>query len=469
MNKKYFLIGIGGIGMQGVARLLKSLGHEVMGSDMQDFPERKELAAAGIMTYVGHDAVHITADIDEVVYSGAIPPTNPEMVAAHNLGIKITRRLEPVGEIMRDRVGVAIAGTHGKTTTTTMITTILQASGRHPTALIGAEVKSLHGNVALGRGPVMVVEACEYQRAFLDLNPKIVVITNIEADHLDYFKDLEDIKSAFVDLINKLPEDGVVVANGDDEVVREVVGRTSHKVIWAGLGESNDVVAKNLEFVEGRLYFSVNDERLHLAIPGRHIVADAVLAWAAAHALGVDDPTIKHVLQDGFRNLARRFEFLGTSQGVTVVDDYGHHPTEIRATLEGARAYFRGRRLIVVFHPHQHSRTRMLLHDFGTSFVNADLVIIAPIYAVRDSAEDIASINSEQLVAEINTASGNAKYVGDFAAIEEYLAGSLSPGDVVMTMGAGIADVFGKELVEKLRNREVVPETRALGIENGEI
>lgn len=454
--------------MQGVARLLKSLGHEVAGSDMHDFPERRELAAAGITTYVGHDAAHITSVIDEVVYSGAIPVTNPEMVAAQALGIPMRRRLEPVGEVMREKIGVAVSGTHGKTTTTTMITTILQASGRHPTALIGAEVKSLHGNVALGRGPVMVVEACEYQRAFLDLNPKMVVITNVEADHLDYFKDLEDIKTAFVDLINKLPEDGVVIANGDDEVVREVVGRTNHKVIWAGLEENNDVVARNLEFIEGRLYFTVNNERLHLQIPGRHIVADAVLAWAAAHALGVDDATIKHVLQDGFKNLARRFEFLGTSQGVTVVDDYGHHPTEIQATLEGARAYFRGRRLIVVFHPHQHSRTRILLHDFATSFSNADLVIIAPIYAVRDTAEDIASINSEKLVSEINLASGNAKFVGDFTAIEEYLAGSLMPGDVVMTMGAGIADVFGKELVDKLRNRQVIPTQRELGIEHGQ-
>lgn len=441
--------------MQAVARLLRGLGHTVAGSDMNDFEARPDLEEAGIVVYVGHNAAHITREIDEVIYSAAVPETNAEIQQAKKLGLPVRRRLEVVGELMQEKIGVAISGTHGKTTTTTMTTLILQAAGRNPTALIGAEVKTLKSNFIMGSGPVMVVEACEYDRSFMDLQPKIIALTNIEADHLDYYKNLEDIKSAFVDFVKLLPKDGVVIGNGDDANVREVVERACPpRVVWAGLEENNDIQAKDLEFVEGRLYFSVNGARLHLQVPGRHNVADAVMSWAIARELKIDDATIKHTLQDEFRGASRRFEIIGTTKGITFMDDYAHHPTEIHALLEGARQYFQGRRLLVVFHPHQYSRTRILLNDFAKSFHDADLVVVAPIYAVRDTEEDKKAISSEQLVEAINAISHNAKYAGDFSAIKEFMLGLVQPGDVIITLGAGQANVFGAELLEELRNQK---------------
>ena len=450
-QKHYFLVGIGGIGMQALARLLASTGASVAGSDMKDFEARPDLENEGIRVFIGHDAKHIQAGTTAVVYSVAVPQNNPEIERASELGIPLRRRLELVGEMMTDKQGVAIAGTHGKTTTTTMISLILEAAGKHPTALIGAEVRSLKSNVVIGSGPLMVVEACEYARSFLDLRPQVVVITNIEADHLDYYKDLDEIKNTFQKFIELIPTDGMVIANGDDANVREVVGRTGRKVIWAGFGEDNDVRATDLRFAEGRLYFTVDGITAHLQMPGRHNVANAVLAWATAKHLGVDGLTIEHTLEDEFKGLARRFEIIGSTKGITFVDDYAHHPTEILSMLEGARQYFGSRRLVVVFHPHQYSRTRILLDDFAKSFEDADVVLVAPIYAVRDSEADKQSVSSEMLVDKINEHSHNASYVGDFSAIEEHLVGVLQSGDVLITLGAGEADVFGKELLTKLR------------------
>ncbi len=451
-NKHYFLVGIGGVGMQGLANILKDQGAQVSGSDMNDFDARKQLITSGIGVFVGHDASHITQDVNEVIRSVAVPDTNPEIQAAKRRNIPVSRRLELVGEIMKSKTGIAIAGTHGKTTTTKMITLIAKAAGRDPMALIGAEVKNLKSNVVLGHGPIMVVEACEYGRSFLDTRPKVAVITNIEADHLDYYKDLDDIKRAFREFAELVPKDGAIVANGDDANVREVLAGLDRKIVWAGLGENNDIRATDLDFREGRLYFSINGERLHLQVPGRHNVANAALAWGVARFLGIDDTTIKHVLQDEFRGVERRFEILGTASGVTFMDDYAHHPTEIRAALEGAKQYFGDRRLMVVFHPHQFSRTRILLNDFAKSFGDADLVVVAPIYAVRDSEADKKSINAETLVESINGVSHNAKFVGDFDEIKEFIKKELAPGDVLITLGAGLANEFGRSLIDDLRS-----------------
>ena len=453
-NKKYFLVGIGGVGMQGLARLLHANGAIVSGSDMNEFDAKYELEQLGIKVFIGQDRSHITSEIDEVIRSAAVPDTNPEIAKAFELGLPVRRRLELVGELMQKKIGIAIAGTHGKTTTTKLILMMLNSAGVSPTALIGAEVKSLKSNVMIGRGEMIVAEACEYQRSFLDLRPKVLVITNIEADHLDCYKDLDDIKQTFGKLVDLVPVDGgVIIANGDDANVREVLSTRPHKVIWVGFGEGNEIQPHDLEFREGRMYFSINGSRLHLHVPGKHNVFNASLAWAAARYLGVDEPTLKHVLEDEFQGLERRFEIFGTTKGVTFVDDYAHHPTEIMAMLEGAKQYFAGRRLLVVFHPHQFSRTRLLLNDFAKSFSDADLVVVAPIYSVRDTAEDEKSISSEILVDEINKVSGNAKFVGDFEAINQFMMGIVQPGDVVITMGAGKANVFGRELLAALREK----------------
>lgn len=452
-QRHFYLVGIGGIGMQAVARLMKATGARVSGSDIKDFDARADLEAEGIVVHIGHDEKYITDDVTEVIYSIAVPTNNPEIEKAQGIGLPIRRRLELVGELMADKNGIAIAGTHGKTTTTTMAAMMFEAAGRHPTALIGAEVRSLKSNAMIGSGSDLIVEACEYKKSFLDLRPKVVVITNIEADHLDFFRDLDDIKDTFQAFIELLPDDGLVVANGDDEVVREVVGRTSRRVVWAGLGEGNDYTATNLKFSEGRMHFLVNGVETFLQIPGKHNVANAVLAWALACEMGIDDATLQHVLEDEFTGLARRFEVIGSGMGVTFVDDYAHHPTEIQAMLEGAREYFPNRKLVVVFHPHQFSRTRIMLDDFAKSFKGAGRVIVAPIYAVRDSEEDKQSVSSQQLVEEINKHSNNAEFMGDFDAIEARLSEELVAGDVLITMGAGEADIFGRELLNKLRDK----------------
>jgi UDP-N-acetylmuramate--alanine ligase len=457
MKKHYFLIGIGGVGMQGLAELLQSQGHMVSGSDMKAFDAFDQMMHKGIKVTIGHDVKNIENDVDEVIISAAIPEANPEIQEAKKRKLPIRRRLELVGEIMESKTGIAISGTHGKTTTTKMITMILQAAGRHPTSLIGAEVKNLSANVLIGNGPEMVVEGCEYSRSFLDLKPKIAVITNIEADHLDYYKDLDEIKEAFKTFAKSVPKKGgAIIANGDDENVRDILKDIDTKKIFVGFNEGNDVRATNLEFKEGRLYFSINGERLHLQIPGRHNVADAMLAWGLARHLGIDDSTIKHVLQDEFKGVERRFQLLGTVNGVTFMDDYAHHPTEIKATLEGMREYFGDRRLVVVFHPHQFSRTRLLLDGFATSFQLADLVVVAPIYAVRDSEKDKKSISAEVLVEAINQANEGrvlAKFVGDFEAIKKFIVSELKSGDVLITLGAGEANLCGEDLLNYLRDK----------------
>ena len=452
---KYFLVGIGGIGMQAVARLLKSTGAVVSGSDMRDFEERAQLEAEGIKVFVGHDAAHIEDDLTAVIYSTAVPTENPEIEAAKAKNIPLRRRLGLVGEMMKDRLGIAVTGTHGKTTTTTMIATILKGAGLDPTALIGAELRSLKSNTMLGKGNAMVVEACEYTRCFLDLSPKIIVITNIEEDHLDYYADLDDIKRAFREFVELLPTDGLVIANGDDANTRNMLQGFSRRIIFVGFNADNDVKIENAEYVDGQLNFSIDGQRLFLQVPGRHNVSNAALAWVAARQLGVEDEVIAKLLAQDFRGAARRFEILGEASGVTFVDDYGHHPTEIQATLEAAKNYFPNRRVVVVFHPHQYSRTMILLSGFARSFKDCGLVLVAPIFPARFNEEKQYPVTSEKLVEEINKVSGNAKFVGDFPEIAEFLKKELKAGDVLLTLGAGKADVFGREFLADWKYDEV--------------
>jgi len=437
--------------MQGLARLLLSQGYKISGSDMNDFGSRLEMVKLGIKIIIGHSPSNIDATVDKVIRSMAIPDTNPEIVTAKEKGLPILRRLELVGKIMQDRNGVAVSGTHGKTTTTKMMELILTEANLDPTVLIGAEVKKMSANITIGQGDIMVVEGCEYGRSFLDLRPKIAIITNIEADHLDYFKDLDEIKAAFTKFAELVPEiGGLVVANGDDVNVRDALKGVNRKIIWAGMNNGNNLQATDLKFENGRLYFSIGDKRMHLHVPGRHHVADAVLAWAAARELGVDDRTIIEGLHK-FRGTERRFELLGEINNITFIDDYAHHPTEIAATLEGMKQYFKNRRLLVVFHPHQFSRTKLLLNSFAQSFRDVDLVVVAPIYAIRDNKEDKQSISAEILVDKINQVSGNAKFVGGFENIKKFMLDEVRPGDVVVTLGAGQANIFGRELFSELK------------------
>ncbi|MFA5270666.1 MAG: UDP-N-acetylmuramate--L-alanine ligase [Patescibacteria group bacterium] len=441
-SRHFFLVGIGGIGMQALADVLVGMGHRVTGSNNTDFPDRSRLEQKGIKVFVGeHKSEQVPNDIAALIYTSAIKADfpkgdHPEVVRARELGVPVYKRSEFIGELMRDFIGITVSGTHGKTTTSTLITLILQQAGLMPSALIGAEVKSLRGCGIVGSGKYMVVEACEYDRSFLDMHPQIAVLTNIEADHLDYYQDIDEIREAFAQFVEQVPDTGLIVACGDDDNVRAVLPRAQTKVVTFGFKPNNDLIATDVRYEDGRMRFQVQGKEFALNFPGRHLVLDALAAIAVARHLNIDDEAIDRALSE-FKGARRRFEIVADKNGATFVDDYGHHPTEIKAALTSARDYFDGRPIRVVFQAHQYSRTRLLLEGFAESFKLANEVLVAPILPVRDTAADIAAIDHHRLVDEINKVSHNAKAVKDFDEVSQYLNSSLKPGDVVISLGAG--------------------------------
>jgi len=446
------MVGIGGIGMQALADVLLGLGYKIAGSDIQDFPGRERLEGKGAKVIIGEQvAANVPADIEGLIYTSAAVRHNakhPEIERARAMGLPVWKRSEFIGVLMADKIGIAVSGTHGKTTTSTLITLMLQEGGLDPTALIGAEVHSLRGCGILGASQYMVVEACEYDRAFLDMQPKIAVLTNIDADHLDYYQDLNEIKEAFAEFLGILPPDGLAVVCGDDSNILDILLKAKTKVVKFGFGPDNDWIAKNVRYQNGKMEFEVDGIKTFLNFPGKHLVLDALAAVVVAKHLGVSDAAVKTVLENKFKGAARRFEILAHVKGVTFMDDYAHHPTEIAVTLDAARDYFKQRKIRVVFQAHQYSRTRLLLPDFAKSFRAADEVLVAPILAVRDSEEDIKSVSTERLAAEINNVSHNATAYMGFDEISHYLGDSLQSGDVVISMGAGKNSDWIKEFIK---------------------
>lgn len=430
--------------MQAIADVLLGMGHRVSGSNDTDFEGRARLETAGARVLIGpHRAEQVPDDINELIYTSAITrdgspaEANPEVARAITKGVPATKRSVFVGRLMAGKVGITVSGTHGKTTTAMLITAMLSRGGLSPTALIGAEVKTLHGCGIVGTGPYLVVEACEYDRSFLDMPPKIAVITNIDADHLDYYQDLTEIKQAFGEFLKLVPVDGLVVACGDDQNLKEILPLARSRVITYGFDLTNDLVASNVQYQSSCMKFSIGGREWAMPIPGRHLILNALAAMAVARHLKVTDEIIAKVLAE-FKGARRRFELIGEAQGITFVDDYAHHPTEIKALLSSAREYFVGRRLWVVFQPHQYSRTRLLLDDFAQSLHLADAVIIAPILAVGDSEEEKNLVSSEKLAAAINQITPDrAVALPDFSVISTYLKPKLQPGDVVISLGAG--------------------------------
>lgn len=437
--------------MQALARLFLNLGHQVSGSDMHDFAERKKLENQGAKVFVGHDRSHITPVINEVIFSAAIPKRNVEFKEARRLGLPLKGRAEALGDLMKKKKGIAVAGTHGKTTTSAMLATILKEAKLFPTLAIGGEVKSIKSSAELGKGNLMVVEACEYQRSFLKLKPKLAIITNIEADHLDYYRNLEGVKKAFSEFASLLPRRGTLFAWGDSHDVLEVAQKARCPVIRFGFDSSNDWQADNLVFRGGFSVFDVLGSketfRIRLPLPGRHLVLDALAALACARFLGIKKEIIQKSLGH-FKGSGRRFEILGRIKGITIVDDYGHHPTEIRAVLEATRASFPHSRILVAFQPHQLSRTRILLDDFARSFKRADEVLVAPIYSVRDSSNE--KIRAADLVRAINGFSHNARAAKSFDGMLSFLRQKAEGGDVILTLGAGETDKFARRLLKEL-------------------
>ncbi len=447
------MVGIGGIGMQALADVLLGLGNKINGSDIQDFSGRARLEQKGAKIIIGEQiAGNIPTGIDGLIYTSAAvrnQELHPEIEQAKSIGVPVWKRSEFIGTLMQDKIGITVSGTHGKTTTSTLITLMLQEGGLDPTALIGAEVRNLQGCGILGHSQYMVVEACEYDRAFLDMKPKIAVLTNIDADHLDYYQDLNEIKQAFTQFVQLVPPDGLVVACGDDPNILDILPQAKSQVIKFGFADHNDWIAKDVAYQNGKMTFTVDGINTWLNFPGKHLVMDALAAIIVARHLGVGDTAIKTVLEKQFTGASRRFEILAEAKGVTFMDDYAHHPTEIAVTLAAARDYFGQRKIRVVFQAHQYSRTRLLLADFATSFGLADEVLVAPILAVRDSAEDMQAVSTEKLATAIDQISHNAKAYTGFTEISQYLKENLQPGDVVISMGAGHNSEWMREFISQ--------------------
>jgi len=454
--KKVHLVGIGGVGMSGVARMLASEGVAVTGSDMRDNPVFDALRSMGVVVHVGHDAAFIPPGVGLIVASAAVKDDNPELVEARRRGIEVIKYARALGLLMAEQTGVAISGTHGKTTTTAMLAWILTRAGKDPSFVVGAHVPDLGTSSREGSSRIFVAEACEYDRSFLNLCPKITVINNIEEDHLDYYHDLADIVSAFREFAALLPPDGLLVVSAHDRNAVNIAESTSVPHQTFGNRIKADWQAENLSPSRGRYTFDVLHDgatlgSASLAIPGVHNVLNALAAIAVAHELGVDFATVADALA-GFHGAARRFEIVGEAQGVTIIDDYAHHPTEIQVTLKAARDFFRAGRLWVVFQPHQYSRTRFFLKDFARSFSQADKIIVPDIYFVRDSDEERRAVNAGDLVRELVGLGYDAEYAPDWAAIVDRLSRQVERGDVVITMGAGNVYEVGHDLLQKLRS-----------------
>jgi len=468
-TQRVHFVGIGGIGMSGIAELLSNLGYAVSGSDLRASEATERLRGLGVRVAEGHDAANV-GDAEVVVYSSAVRPDNPEIADARRRRIPVIPRAEMLAELMRLRSGIVVAGAHGKTTTTSMVALVLERAGLDPTAVIGGKLSAFGSNARLGRGEYMVVEADESDRSFLRLTPTIAVVTNIDEEHLEAYRDFDDLCQSFLDFANKVPFYGAVVACLDDPHVRSLVPRMTRRVITYGLDAADaDVVGTGVmqagdtwacRVVPGAGLKDAVGLRaqpmsplctLRLSVPGRHNLLNALAAVAVGLELGIDAGTVSGALA-GFRGADRRFQRLGEAAGVLVIDDYGHHPTEIRAVLDAARAAL-GRRLIVAFQPHRYSRTARLMDRFGPALAGADELVLADIYAAGE--DPIPGVTVEALAEAISVPLAGRLHVA--RTIDEVVGAVMSlaqPGDAVITLGAGSIGTVGPRLLEALGRRE---------------
>ena len=447
-------VGVGGSGMSGIAEVLANLGYRVSGSDLADNATTRRLASLGIRTFVGHAAGNIQG-ADVVVTSTAVKADNPEVIAAREKRIPVVPRAMMLAELMRLRKGIAIAGTHGKTTTTAMIVSILLGAGRDPSYVVGGIVAGLDSNAHAGAEPLFVIEADEYDRTFLSLTPEVAVITNVEHDHPDCYPTFEDFRAAFESFAGRLSAGGLLVACADDPVAREIAERRRAEggaVALFGLGAQAEWRAEEIRpnFAGGNDFLAVREGRVlglaRLRQPGVHNVSNAMAALAVADRLGVSFRDARNALIE-FRGVGRRFEVKGEAQGVTVVDDYAHHPTEIRATLAAAQAAFPERPLWAVWQPHTYSRTKALLPEFAHAFGCAQHVVVLPVYAARETDE--LGLANGQVAAAIQAT--DVHPVGSLQQAVELLRAHVQAGDVVLTLGAGDGDAVGVMLLDALK------------------
>lgn len=448
------MIGIGGSGMSGAAALLRSLGATVSGSDVAPFDGLGSLVSMGVRISIGHHESQLDGRTQLVVVSAAIPESNPELAAARRCNTPVMKYAQLVGALTTLRKTIAVAGTHGKSTTTGMCVHLLRAAGLDPSFIIGARSSELGGSSGVGSGPHFVVESCEFDRSFHHLRPRSAAILNIEPDHMDCYASLEEIVEAFGEFAAKVASDGLVVCNGDDPRSSEAARAGCARVETFGFSEGADWRAVDLHGDRGRFSFDVlrNGRRFlstRLAIPGRHNVANALAATALAFDAGAPADAIAEALRS-FHGVDRRLMWKGEARGITIVDDYAHHPTEIRVTITAARARYNPQRLWVVFQPHQDSRTRYFMDQFATSFGEADEVIMPDVYLARDKVDASARPGSLELASRISDGGGKARYIPALGAVVERLISEVAEGDLVLTMGAGDVWKVADELVERI-------------------
>jgi UDP-N-acetylmuramate--alanine ligase len=456
--QRIHFVGIGGIGMSGIAEVLLNLGYQISGSDLRNSAVTQRLAALGASTLEGHAAANI-AGADVVVTSSAISADNPEVAEARRLHVPVIQRAEMLAELMRLKYGIAIAGMHGKTTTTSMVAAVLAAGGLDPTVVVGGRVDAMGSNARLGKSQYLVAEADESDRSFLKLSPILSVVTNIDREHMDCYRDMRDVRRTFLEFMERVPFYGLVVGCNDDEVLRRLLPRVHRRVTTYGTSAGSDFlirrgtmhgVGEHAPLVRFQVIYKEKDlGEFTLHVPGTHNVLNATAAIAVGTALDIPAEQIRSGL-DGFRGVDRRFQLKGNTSGITVIDDYGHHPTEIRATLAAAQQCG-FRRVHVIFQPHRFTRTRDLMDEFATAFADADTVCLLDIYPA--SEKPIEGITAEALVRRIAGAGNvSVSYASSFADAVAMITGLAQPGDMVLTLGAGSVSQLGAMIFAKLES-----------------
>ncbi len=456
MYKKQHIhfVGVGGIGMSGLAQVLLSLGYSVSGSDLRSTGITKKLASDGAVIFQGHRPENIQG-ADVIVVSSAVKDHNPEVASARTRGIPIIPRAEMLGELMRfKRFGIAVAGAHGKTSTTSMVAAVLQEAGLDPTVIIGGKVKGMGTNALWGKGEFLVAEADESDGSFLRLTPSMVVVTNIDREHLDFYSGIEEIEETFLKFMDRIPFYGAVIACGDDEALRRVLARSSKRQLIYGTGTNCMLRAVNIDYAGLSTAFDVELKGQHLGrvsikVPGIHHVRNAL----AAVAVGLELELAFEAVSQGlfhYNGVGRRFEILGMENGITIVDDYAHHPTEIKATLSAARKVWPENRLVVLFEPHRYTRTQMLMDEFAAAFEAADEVWITEIYPASEPA--IVGVSGKRLARVVGEAmSRPVHYVEKVSMLPKAVIPQLKNEDVVMTLGAGAITKVSRQLFEYLK------------------
>jgi UDP-N-acetylmuramate--alanine ligase len=452
--RRVHFVGVGGIGMSGLAEILRTLKFEVSGSDMKEAETTRRLARLGVHIALGHRAENVVG-ADVVVYSSAIKRDNPELVNSYALGIPVITRAEMLAELMRVKYGVAIAGSHGKTTTTSLVATILSAAGFDPTVVVGGRMAALGTNARLGEGDLLVAEADESDGSFLRLTPTIAVVTNIDPEHLDYYKTHDRLKEAFVDFIEKVPFYGLAVLCLDHPHVQDLLPRVHRRHVTYGVSPQAEYSARRIEYEGTSVRFTAvrRGESLGevtVRMPGQHNVLNTLAAIAVADELEVPLDIVKESLST-FHGVARRFTVTAVVDQITLVDDYGHHPAEVRATLQAARRAYQGR-VLVAFQPHRYTRTSLLFDDFTRSFNDADKVWVADVYAAGEAP--IEGATSEHLATSIAKHGHHAvSHVSDRTAMIREIASEARPGDVVIALGAGDINRILPDIAELISER----------------